>query len=310
MPSHMNSVAFFDPVDALEYVNQPPELPSLADRCFSAQEYSSRQLFRLDIDMIEEEINIVRRFNRLSVAIVDYSMPTLNGLEFCARIKDPHVGRVLLTGVADEKMAVEAFNAGIIDRFISKSHPQASDHIREFSLEMQDAYFRSQTDQLRRTLSLTGPVFLDDPGVAHWVRRLMLRKNFCEYYMESSPPGLLLLKPTGTIAQLVVLTETECDQQADYAQRYGAPAEIIARLRKRSHIGFFLDDPANYTGTEEYPWNQFTRRATRLGNSDHYWYATLIDSPPHSIDYHPKNVCLQAWEEQRDSFRPSKASVL
>ena len=66
MPSHMNSVAFFDPVDALEYVNQPPELPSLADRCFSAQEYSSRQLFRLDIDMIEEEINIVRRFNRLS----------------------------------------------------------------------------------------------------------------------------------------------------------------------------------------------------------------------------------------------------
>lgn len=310
MPFHMSSVAFFDPLDALEYVNRPQELPSLADRCFSAQNNSTGQLFRFDTSLIEQEINIVRRFNRLSVVIVDYSMPAIDGMEFCQRINDPHVGKVLLTGVADEKMAVEAFNAGIIDRFISKSHPVASEQISEYALDMQNAYFRKQTTQMQRTLSLAGPVFLDDGDVAHWVRRQMLRRNFCEHYMVSNPPGLLLLTPTGELSQLVILSERECDQQANYAQAQGAPEALIRRLRKRSHVGFFLDDPESYGSGEEYPWNEFMGRATRLGDAGHYWYAALFNSPPHNIDYQPEHLCLNAWEQQRDSFRPPKASVL
>ncbi len=310
MPPHMNSVAFFDPVHALDYINRPQELRSLANRCFSAHEHSSRQLFRLDIDQIEQEINIVQRFDRLSVVIVDYSMPAIDGLELCAQIHDPSVGKILLTGVADEKMAVEAFNAGIINRFISKSHPEASDQICEYALDMQNAYFRNQAEQVRRTLVLAGPIFLDDPNVAHWVRRLMLRKNFCEYYMVSKPPGLLLLNPAGAIAQLVVLSGNQCDEQANYAELHGAPPSIVQRLRKRSHVGFFLDDPASYVGGEDYPWDEFVKRATRLGEDNHHWYAALFNSPPHNIDYAPENVCLNAWNAQRNEFRPPKASVL
>lgn len=310
MPSHMSSVGFFNPVDALEYVNRPQELPSLADRCFSAHQHSSRQLFRLDTDLIEQEINIVRRFNRLSVVIVDYSMPAMDGLEFCEQVKDPYVGKVLLTGVADEKMAVEAFNAGLIDRFIAKSHPMASQQISEFSLDMQNNYFRAQTDQVQRTLSLTGPLFLNDPDVIRWVRRLMRRKNFCEYYMVSRPAGLLMLNPAGEIAHLVVQSEIECDEQATYAERLGAPAAIVRRLRKRSHVGFFLDDPASYDASEGYPWDDFIQRATRLGETDQYWYAALFMAPPHNIDYLPEEVSLNAWKTQRNSFRPPKASVL
>lgn len=314
MPTHMSSVAFFNPMDALEYVNRPQELPSLADRCFSAHQRSPRPMFQLDTGLIEQEINIVRRFNRLSVVIVDYSMPAIDGMEFCNRINDPHVGKVLLTGVADEKMAVEAFNEGIIDRFIAKSHPEASERISAYALDMQDAYFRAQTGQVQRTLSLAGPVFLDDPSVAHWVRRLMRRKNFCEHYMVSQPPGLLLLTPAGDISQLVIVSGEECDQQADHAERHGAPEAVVRRLRKRSHVGFFLDDPAGYlhpeTQDDEYPWQELITRSTRLGSSDHYWYAALFSAPPQNIDYHPGNACLHAWEAQRDSFRPKKASVL
>lgn len=314
LPEHMNSFAFFDPTAALAYVNQPQEMPTLADRCFSAHSSAERQLFRLDTNLIEHEINIVRRFNRLSVVIVDYSMPTLNGLEFCEQVRDPHVGKVLLTGVADEKMAVEAFNAGIIDRFISKSHPLASEHISEYSRDMQHAYFRAQTEQMRKTLALAGPVFLDDEAVTDWVRRLLRRKNFCEYYMVSEPPGLLLVTPAGQLQQLVILSGAQCDAQADYAAAQGAPASVVARLRNHSHVGFFMEDPAAYTTDpttgDAYPWQELLHRATTLGSREHPWYAALVGEPPPFIDYEPANASHDAWQELRKSNRPYKSSLL
>ena len=252
----------------------------------------------------------MRRFNRLSVVIVDYSMPTLNGLQFCEKIRDPHIGKVLLTGVADEKMAVEAFNAGIIDRFIAKSHPRATDHISQFSREMQHSYFRSQSDQMRRTLSLTGPLFLDDPALTQWVQRLMLRKNFCEYYMVSNPPGLVMVTASGHIGQLLVLSAAQCDAQTQFAEQHGAPADVIAKLAKRTHIGFFLEDPASYARGEAYPWNDLLTRATRLGDDAQLWYAGLVDAPPQPIDYEPVNACHDAWVKLRKSQRPAKASLL
>jgi len=237
-------------------------------------------------------------------------MPGLNGLQFCEQITNPQIGKVLLTGVADEKMAVQAFNAGIIDRFISKSHPLAGEHISDYTREMQQAYFQTQTQQMIQTLRLAGPVFLDDPAVTSWVRRQMLRKNFCEYYMVSEPPGLLLVTPSGKLQQMIVLSALQCDAQADYAQRHGAPNQVVNRLRDRSHVGFFLDDPASYEGGEDYPWLELMHRATRLGQSEHQWFAALVAEPPPNIDYHPESVCQMAWLRLRNAHRPPNSSLL
>ena len=285
-------------------------MPTLADRCFSAASKAPQALFRLDTDLIEQEMNILERFNRLSVVVVDYSMPGLNGLQFCEQIKDPQIGKVLLTGVADEKMAVEAFNAGIIDRFISKSHPNASENISEFSRDMQHTYFRRQTQQMRQTLRLAGPLFLDDHAVTTWVRRQMVRKNFCEYYMVSDPQGLLMVTPAGKLQQIIILSEAQCDAQASYAERNKAPAKVVERLRDHSHIGFFMEDPASYGDGEAYPWAELLHRATQLGPPQQRWYAALVAEPPLNIDYEPDTVCQEAWLRLRNAHRPRHSSVL
>ena len=310
LPEYMSSVAFFDPLMALEYVNRPPEIPTLAERCFSSTGLSTRQTFHLDTDLIEQEINILQRFNRLSVVVVDYSMPGLNGLQFCEQVQDPQIGKVLLTGVADEKMAVEAFNAGIIDRFISKSHPLASEHISEFSKEMQHAYFLEQTKQMLQTLRLAGPIFVDDADVIDWVRRQMQNKGFCEYYIVNDPPGLLLVTPSGRLQQMIILSDSECEAQANYAQRHGAPQRVVRRLRERTHIGFFLEDPASYGSSEAYPWNELLHRCTRLGAKSQRWYAALVSEPPPNIDYQPESACHDTWSRVRKAQLPATASRL
>jgi len=310
LPEHMTSVAFFDPIVALDYVNTPADMPTLADRCFSAASKAPQSLFQLDTDLIEQEMNILQRFNRLSVVVVDYSMPGLNGLQFCEQVKDPQIGKVLLTGVADEKMAVEAFNAGIIDRFISKSHPNASEYISDYSRDMQHTYFRKQTRQMRQTLRLAGPLFLDDQAVTSWVRRQMIRHNFCEYYMVSDPPGLLMVTPTGELQQIIVLSAAECDAQATYAELHNAPATVVERLHTRTHLGFFMEDPESYGVDDEYPWSELMHRATPLGDSEQKWFAALVAQPPINIDYQPDSVCQEAWLRLRNSQRPRQSSLL
>ena len=58
------------------------------------------------------------------VAVMDVAMPELNGMEFCRRITDPSIRKIVLTGKADEHVAVKSFNEGLIDRFIRRIHPR------------------------------------------------------------------------------------------------------------------------------------------------------------------------------------------
>jgi CheY-like chemotaxis protein len=76
----------------------------------------------LDINSnsITKNINMVHmiyepsRFNNIAVLVVDYSMPTINGIEFCKQLGDKHVYKILLTAEADSDIAINAFNDGII----------------------------------------------------------------------------------------------------------------------------------------------------------------------------------------------------
>ena len=55
--------------------------------------------------------------------VLDTSMPTMDGLEALSELVEWPGSRVLLTGQADEQIAVRAFNRGLIDQFIPKQSP-------------------------------------------------------------------------------------------------------------------------------------------------------------------------------------------
>jgi len=59
---------------------------------------------------------------QFAVILSDQRMPNLSGLEFFKRVKveQPHAARILLTGVTDLSMMIEAINEGEIYRFVVK----------------------------------------------------------------------------------------------------------------------------------------------------------------------------------------------
>lgn len=50
------------------------------------------------------------RFNNVAVLVVDYSMPSINGIEFCKQLSDKSVYKILVTAEADKDIAINAFN--------------------------------------------------------------------------------------------------------------------------------------------------------------------------------------------------------
>src|SRR6266481_5372243 len=77
-----------------------------------------------------------------AVIVADMQMPGMNGVEFLtlAREKAPDTVRIMLTGNADQKTAVEAVNKGQIFQFLNKPCPPEmlgtalANGVRQYSL--------------------------------------------------------------------------------------------------------------------------------------------------------------------------------
>ena len=88
----------------------------------------------------------------LTLVISDHRMPEMSGTEFLSRVREikPDVVRIMLTGYADIKSAVQAINESHVYRFISK--PWNDDDLR---LAVRAALRQSELVQLNRELTDT-----------------------------------------------------------------------------------------------------------------------------------------------------------
>jgi len=89
---------------------------------------SLRAFFELETDFTlhgftdAEEAARFAEQNLVDVAISDYLMPKMNGIQLLARIKQaqPEASRVLLTGHADKQSAIQAINQVALFQYLEK----------------------------------------------------------------------------------------------------------------------------------------------------------------------------------------------
>ncbi len=82
-----------------------------------------RRIIDLDIPAIHREIYNSKRFLENTVLVIDYAMPVMHGMEVCKELSHLPIKKLMLTGEADDKLAVQAFNQKLINKFIRKGGP-------------------------------------------------------------------------------------------------------------------------------------------------------------------------------------------
>ena len=302
LPSSWAYRQFADVEIALEFLNRPPALQPLVDRCFvhSRDRRGGRSMI-LDVTMIDQEIKHLARFSRNSVAMVDYAMPLMNGLEFCSELTDPYIQKAMLTGVADEKVAVQAFNAKLINRFIPKNTSHSISDILAFAEELQHDYFAQHTARLINTLALDPPLFLLDREVARTIRRLMHKQKIVEYYLIDHPPGFLMLRADGSALRVLVAGPADIAEAVADAQRLQAPPHILQALRDGTVLMTYTDAPRDYS-PGDYPWNENLVTAEGVKDATH-WRLGVVLNPPSDIDFDPALCSYNAYLAHMEAGR-------
>ena len=233
----------------------------------------------INLDKIHRVVHDEKRFEQISVVVVDYDMPEINGLDLCRSIKNPAIKKILLTGKADEQVGVHAFNEGIIDRFIKKQYPDAMARLNTAIADLQKEYLQQLQDALMRMLAVGSHGFLFDRMFASRFREICKELDIVEHYLSCAPDGLLLLDSSGSAHLLIVQTEAMMRSHFEIADELGAPKELLQHLSNRRHIPYFWKTSGDYSPDYDdwksclHPAHEFTGQ-----NGDWYMYA-VINSP-------------------------------
>lgn len=145
---------FSDAQEALRYIEEEVGKGWLREQVEFAETVGKRDVLSAEVDIRNlHEIFLARKSAaEISCVVADYSMPNMNGVELLSQIKEPGVRRILLTGEADEAVAIEAFNGGLIDGYIKKSEDNALEILRDKIEAAHFKYWEIQCEFIMNTL--------------------------------------------------------------------------------------------------------------------------------------------------------------
>lgn len=202
------------------------------------------------------------RLDIIGGLVVDFAMPGEDGISFFKKHGQPGTQRMLLTGLADERQAVAAFNAGGIERFVPKQTDWSKGKLQE---EIEDLLLRSafrRGEALADAISKSTMALLRQGGVAHVLKTQLARWHIAEYVVLGVPQGILGLTTAGDVVWVQLETEDtlaalleECDAERD---------RWSAAVRSRIAAG---DSLLNLHCAAQLDLQPFEEEAIQIGNA-------------------------------------------
>jgi CheY-like chemotaxis protein len=277
MPVGQPIVTFDDPEEAIRWLRARSAVcrgndPAITVQYDDASLSMERRVVKMDLAWIHRQACKADRFLHPSVVAVDFSMPHMTGLEFCAAIADLPCRRVLLTGTADEGVAVKGFNDGLIDRYLKKGDPNALEMLLDCATDLQETYFRGLSGTMREILGHHSFQFLSDPATMRIIGKLMARYGFVEYCLYPNPGGFLFLTATGEATLMVIETEASLLAHCEAAEMLDAPASLLQSLRSLQVVPYFWPGNGMYIPMCD-DWEPYCLPAQTYVGRDTFYYA-------------------------------------
>jgi CheY-like chemotaxis protein len=237
-------------------------------------------LLRLQLSELRSIIDDRAREQRVSVAIVDYDMPKMSGVEFSRAIRDLPVKIILLTGKAGLETAISAFNEGVIDCFLQKQDSGVTYALRREIKRLQDEYFEEVSVPIKSALALQKPSFLEDPTFLELFREVSEKNAIVEHYICAAPPGVIMRDAEGNESFLYISDAENADSQCEAAETYGAPDDMVQLLRARKAHAWFPTQSGLYHPDYRANWTRFIWPAQTMPGSSRWSYSFIRRETP------------------------------
>ena len=183
------------------------------------------------------------RFAELSVVVSDYAMPGLNGIEVLEKVDDSNVVRILLTGVADEQIALDAFNEGKIDRFVMNNDPRAWELVTEYAEELElQRQIQLQATNLE-LLRKDHPHVFANKAFSRFFFDFREKMGCVEYFFSDDPLGFYCVDGEGSPLLLVMIERDTFESRLDELSVIDRPSKVTRDLANRERFHCLFERP-------------------------------------------------------------------
>jgi CheY-like chemotaxis protein len=251
LPRHWHVKLFLRPMECINYLQQEPPF-------WEADAWNQQQLvdhWREGRPLIPQILaywaKYTERYALTRVCVVDYSMPAMDGLQALAELVDWPGSRVLLTGQADEQVAVRAFNRGLIDQFIAKQTPDISKRLIDAVEHLLVTPNARHAQTWRATLGPEQNALLRVPSVGRDLAGFAA-KRWVEHVVIGDPFGVLGMDAAGNVSWLQLETSEGLAALAELAELEGVlPANLEDIRQGRKLLDLELRQALGRTGAPE-----------------------------------------------------------
>ena len=238
-----NKKIFSNPNECIAYfnVNKPFSQIAFLHGESNNESYDSLEHAPVDFDVTELAglHNHAERFQEISVLICDHNMPEMTGLNLCCKLRDFPVKKILLTGEMQNEEAVQAFNTGLIERFIHKYNLNLPTEIPKYITDLTRQYFSELTRPILLHLEADRVLPLSDPAFIAFFDKWCDDNNIKEFYLIDKQGSFLTTNDKNGMHYFVIHTDWSLNNFAKFYSDNAEVKSLIQLVETRSKIPFF-----------------------------------------------------------------------
>jgi len=171
------------------------------------------------------------RYQLAQTCVVDFAMPGIDGLKVLETLVDWPGSRILLTGQADEQIAIKAFNNGLIDQFIPKQTADIAGRLMTTLIKLARRAHPRLNTVWRTAMQSHHQALLEVPSIMEALLT-RARSHWIEYVVLDEPFGMLGLTPEGLCEWLQLEPASGLKDVADLARSAGLGFDVVQAIQK------------------------------------------------------------------------------
>jgi CheY-like chemotaxis protein len=271
LSKQFNVKPFTDTALALKYINEQEREIKLTEASDTPKPEGDSEVW---VKQVLSRQNIKRfdefKAREVSVVVADYSMPSMNGIEFCERIQNSSIRKILLTGYATSTEAVKAFNNNTIHYYLKKNDENMLQELEETIHQLQHKYFNEISSSIKAEAIDSGTPFFADLELARYFKKSCEGLDVIEYYYLTNPSRFALKTKDNRTFLCIIYTADDITEHLQVIKEEGGPDSIYAAIKSHAFIPYFPTADGYYEPGIKNPENNIHPADTIKGKTNYY----------------------------------------
>ena len=276
-----STLIFSSPKQALDYLDLETSKSTFKAQLFNDAEANDSSAenttysLQLNLAALNALVFQDPRSQETSVIFVDYHMPSMTGIEFLQKIEQCPAQKILLTGEQDYRIAINAFNKGLIHTYIRKDDETFIDKLQTVIVEAQWQYFLNLSSLIIQTPN-SDFRYLKDAELSTVFKEILKAHKIVAFALCNLLGDFKLMDTAGNIKYFITRSKSQLNALAQVAREDQATEQSLVQLEASEVIPFF-GEMQNFWDVPANTWQDYLFPANKLSNSSDIVWA-FIDS--------------------------------